>query len=309
MSTGRLSPRPRVGLSLLPALLSLLASSAAWGQASRTWVSSGGDDINPCSRSAPCKTFAGTFVKTATGGEMDVLDPGGFGGLNVTRSITVDGGPNAGGILSAGVHGIFVNAPGAVVILRNLVIQGAGTGLDGIRIFAASQVHVENCTLMGFTGSGIHVLPDAGAVQLFVRNSSINGASSKPPAAPTDMTAGIHIESGSAVIDHVQAASAITGVGVLGTAQVTAHDLTLAGNTGEGIHATGSAKVTLERGVVAQNGTGIKADAPALVRISDVMVGHNQGKGLDGNVASYGNNRVAAGNGTDGSPATLLPQN
>ncbi|MBU8894291.1 right-handed parallel beta-helix repeat-containing protein [Corallococcus sp. H22C18031201] len=309
MSTARRSPCHRLNRSLLPALLCLLASSAAWGQASRTWVSGVGDDVNPCSRTAPCKTFAGAFAKTAPGGELDALDPGGFGTLTINKSITMDGGPNAGGILNTGTHGIIVNAPGAVVILRNLVIQGAGTGLDGIRILAASQVYVEGCSLMGFTGSGIHVLTDAGAVQLFVRNTSINGASSKPPAAPTDMTAGIHVESGSAIIDHAQVVSAITGLGVLGTAQVTAHDLTLAGNTGEGVHAVGSAKVTLERGVVAQNGTGIKADAPALVRISDVMVGHNPGKGLDGNVASYGNNRVAAGNGTDGAPSSTLPQN
>ncbi|NBD09347.1 MULTISPECIES: right-handed parallel beta-helix repeat-containing protein [Corallococcus] len=302
-------PRRRLGITVVPALLCLLVSSVAWGQATRTWISGVGDDANPCSRTAPCKTFAGAISKTATGGELDAMDPGGFGALTITKSITVDGGPNAGGILNAGTHGIVVNAPGAVVILRNLTIQGTGTGLDGIRIMAASQVHIEGCTLMGFTGSGIHVLADAGAPKLFVRNTSINGASSKPPAVPTDTTAGIQVESGTAMIDHGQIIAAITGLGALNGAQVTVNDTTFAGNSAEGVHAFGGATVTLERGVVAQNSTGIKADAPALVRISDVMVGHNTSKGLEGNVATFGNNRIAAGNGIDGTPSTTLPQN
>src|SRR6201988_543245 len=88
-------------------------------QASRTWVSGVGDDANPCSRTAPCKTFAGAISKTATLGYINVLDPGGFGAVTITKSITIDGGPFKPGILASLTTGIIVNAAGANVVLRN----------------------------------------------------------------------------------------------------------------------------------------------------------------------------------------------
>src|SRR5580700_6054859 len=83
--------------SLLSALLGTLfvaglAIAPAHAQATRTWISGVGDDVNPCSRTAPCKTFAGAISKTAAGGEIDALDPGGFGTVTLTKSITIDGG-------------------------------------------------------------------------------------------------------------------------------------------------------------------------------------------------------------------------
>jgi hypothetical protein len=63
----------------------------AQAQATRTWVSGVGDDANPCSRTAPCKTFAGAISKTAPCGEISVLDPGGFGAVTITKSITING--------------------------------------------------------------------------------------------------------------------------------------------------------------------------------------------------------------------------
>src|SRR5512145_1944192 len=114
----------------------------AHAQASRTWVSGVGDDANPCSRTAPCKTFAGAISKTAAGGEISVLDPGGFGAVTITKSITIasEGGSGEGGILSPGVNGITINA-GAndVVTIRGLAIHGGGSpspGLNGVRFIA-----------------------------------------------------------------------------------------------------------------------------------------------------------------------------
>src|SRR3954463_13269400 len=96
------------------ACLFLLATAPAQAQATRTWVSGTGDDVNPCSRTAPCKTFAGAISKTAAGGEIDVLDPGGFGTVTIAKAITIDGG----GFLASGTNGINVNAgPSDVVIL------------------------------------------------------------------------------------------------------------------------------------------------------------------------------------------------
>src|SRR5438105_182520 len=99
-----------------------LGSGAAQAQASRTWVSGLGNDANPCSRTAPCKTFAGAISKTAAGGEIDALDPGGFGAVTITKSITIDGGGGqVASVLVAGTNAIVV-AAGATdkVILRNL---------------------------------------------------------------------------------------------------------------------------------------------------------------------------------------------
>src|SRR5213082_2516096 len=114
----------------------LLASVMMNAQASRTWVSGVGDDANPCSRTAPCKTFAGAISKTAAGGEIDALDPAGYGAVTITKGITIDGGGGqVASVLVSGTNGIVVqaNAQTDVVILRNLRINGIGSGLNGIR--------------------------------------------------------------------------------------------------------------------------------------------------------------------------------
>src|ERR1700688_2979939 len=104
----------------------VLASTPAYAQATRTWVSGVGDDANPCSRTAPCKTFAGAISKTAIGGEIDVLDPGGFGALTITKSITIDGGGGqVASVLVAGTNGFNISAQSTdIVTIKNLRIQG-----------------------------------------------------------------------------------------------------------------------------------------------------------------------------------------
>lgn len=155
----------------------LAFTSLAQAQASRTWVSGVGDDANPCSRTAPCKTFAGAISKTATGGEISTLDPGGFGPLTITKSITVDGSGTLAGVLAAGTTGILINITDAAdaakaVRLRGLSINGVGTGTQGIKVIAASKVSIESTVIDGFTGSGVS-LETKSAAQVFVRNTTI----------------------------------------------------------------------------------------------------------------------------------------
>src|SRR5437016_1591812 len=138
----------------------LLASVIMNAQASRTWVSGVGDDANPCSRTAPCKTFAGAISKTAAGGEIDALDPAGYGAVTITKAITIDGGGGqVASVLVSGTNGIVVqaNAQTDVVILRNLRINGIGSGLNGIRFLSGKDLNVENCYIFGFTQNGIDV--------------------------------------------------------------------------------------------------------------------------------------------------------
>ena len=125
--------------------------------ATRTWVSGVGDDVNPCSRTAPCKTFAGAISKTAASGEIDGLDPGGFGSVTITGPITIDGSASGqASSLAAGTNGINVAAgPSDVVILRHLHVQGAGTGLIGINFISGKALYLEDVVIEGFTGKGI----------------------------------------------------------------------------------------------------------------------------------------------------------
>jgi len=160
----------------------LAAGSQAHAQATRTWVSGVGDDANPCSRTAPCKTFAGAISKTATGGEIDTLDPGGFGSVTITKSITIaNDGMGTAGILAVGTSGITINAPaGSTVYLRNLIIDGGPTGSSspsGVHV-VSGDVHIDNSVIRGFTGSpgaGILVSANTNASRLYVTNTKIYG--------------------------------------------------------------------------------------------------------------------------------------
>src|SRR4249920_781733 len=132
-------------------LLLGLTASLASAQASRTWVSGVGDDANPCSRTAPCKTFAGAISKTAAGGEISVLDPGGFGTVTITKSITISGvGENA-SILGSTTNGININAGvNDVVTLHNIQINGFTNGLIGIRFLAGKALVLDDVRVFGF---------------------------------------------------------------------------------------------------------------------------------------------------------------
>jgi hypothetical protein len=154
------------------ALTAPLYVGSASAQATRTWVSGVGDDANPCSRTAPCKTFAGAISKTATNGEINCIDPAGFGALGITKGITVDCGGTFGSVLSAGTNGFNINAAGAKVTLRNISINGAGTGVHGINIIAAAQVLIENVQVFGITGNGINTSSLASTANVQVKNAS-----------------------------------------------------------------------------------------------------------------------------------------
>jgi hypothetical protein len=156
--------------------VAVLYAAPAQAQASRTWVSGVGDDANPCSRTAPCKTFAGAISKTAVGGAINVLDPGGFGGVTITKAITISSEGFEAGVLVSGTNGITVNAPaGADVQLKGLDIEGLGTSPNGITILSASKVTVVKCSIHDFTTNGINLNGPAGA-RVVVKDSLITNS-------------------------------------------------------------------------------------------------------------------------------------
>jgi hypothetical protein len=143
------------------AVLTLVPATDAMAQATRTWVSGVGDDANPCSRTAPCKTFAGTISKTAAGGEINVLDPGGFGQVTITKSITIRSDSIEAGILVASGSGIVINAATTDrVVLDGLDFDGLGSvgaSTFGVNILQARDVVVRNSSIRGFLSAGIQV--------------------------------------------------------------------------------------------------------------------------------------------------------
>ena len=165
---------------IIASLTLMLCAGIAQAQATRTWVSGVGDDANPCSRTAPCKTFAGAISKTAAGGEINCLDPAGYGSVTITKAITIDCHYTEGGILASTVNGIIVNA-GAndKIILRGLDINGDGAGgLDGIRFSAGASLHVEDTTINNMQNAINVGLNQAGAAEVYVTNSYFRNNSS-----------------------------------------------------------------------------------------------------------------------------------
>lgn len=163
----------------LPAVLvaagCLTSVSSASAQATRTWVSGVGDDANPCTRTAPCKTFAGTISKTAAGGEINLTDPGAFGTVTITKAITIDALGVAAGVTNTGVNGVVINA-GANdnVVLRGLSIFGGSgadacgfSGSNGIRVLNAGNVRVEDVKI-GRQNKGVEIAPTTGPVNVLL---------------------------------------------------------------------------------------------------------------------------------------------
>ena len=295
-------------------VLTLGITSLANAQATRTWVSGVGDDANPCSRTAPCKTFAGAISKTAAQGEISVLDPGGFGALTVTKAITINGDGTLAGILSASVSGIIVNA-GAndVVYIRNLSINGAGTGLNGIRWIAGKALHVENCNIYGIgnnsAGNGFGIVANLGATggNLFVKDTNIK----------TCAVAGISVQTSvgfvAGVLDRVRLEGLPTGLIIGNNAFISVRDsvINLSTATGVSISGSGGATGSFDNVMINNNPTGINVGAGALLNLSSCTLESNttaiSSAAPQANLRSSGNNRLL-GNTSDGATLTVILQ-
>lgn len=289
----------RAGRTAAPLLaLALLAPSLASAQATRTWVSGVGDDANPCSRTAPCKTFAGAISKTAAGGEIDALDPGGYGAVTITKSITIDGGPNAGGVLAAGTNGVTISTPAnAHVTLRRLSINGAGSGLNGVRIVGSSGfVRLSNVEITGFTQSGVDISNSAGtSSRVEIRRSEIYNNYGTAPN-------GVGIWS----------RPALAGL----TSKLTISDTSI-DNNGRGVvadAAIGRSKITVRNSTIEDNGVnggtgqGAQADgANASIRFTGTAITGNV-IGLEtlngGTLVSFGGNLFVANDSGGGFTST-----
>ncbi|MFA4928318.1 MAG: hypothetical protein WC558_07365 [Patulibacter sp.] len=281
---------------LVAGLVALLGGAvvvpAAQAQSTRTFVASYGDDAQPCSRTAPCRTFATAFDRTATNGEINVIDTGSYGPITITRSMKLRGrGTIAGVIVNAG-SAITVNAGASDrVMISGLDINGLTTGTNGIRVLQAGKVTVDDVQIFGFTFAGVAFQPANAGARLAVTRSTFYDNRSSTGAT------------GSAIVVEP------TGVG---TARATVSRTEMHHND-FGVAASGTtqeAVVNVSRSTISDSVAGIfSSGAGALVRISSTDVLDSQFglfSGSGGQVISSGNNNIN-GNAINGTPTSITP--
>ncbi|HEY0662323.1 MAG TPA: right-handed parallel beta-helix repeat-containing protein [Lysobacter sp.] len=305
--------------ALVLTTLLLFASGSAFAQATRTWVSGVGDDANPCSRTAPCKTFAGAISKTAAGGYINVIDPGGFGAVTITKSITIDGGPfHAGVLASGGSSGIIVNGAGVVVRLRNLQIEGGtpvSPGGYGVRFIQGAALILDNVEITDFraagTGYGVFFAPTTAAVL------SINNCLITNNGGPGIMVQPTVTGSAKAAVTNTRLFGNLHGVVVEDRGVLAFADGAVSSNVNSGFKldsASAAAKLAVNGTQIANNGfsnssaAGIKvtgASATAVIGGNTITGNYNGLLTSLGVLASFGNNQVHS-NTVDGSPTVTV---
>ena len=287
--------RSKTGFQLFAAVAILFVFSAiSDAQATRTWVSGVGDDANPCSRTAPCKTFAGTISKTATNGEINCIDPGGFGAVTITKSITIDCTEVSSSILSSAVNGVIINIPSAAdllktVRLRGISINGAGTGINGIRVLSANSVFIEDVIIDGFTQHGISVETSVGNTKFVIDRATVSN----------NLGNGFNtfiIGGASATLSVNNSLFAVNNIGfnLSQSVKTTFQNSIINGNNTGVLVNTGELGMTNCQ--ISGNNVGVQAGSGGTIRMSNnSVIGNNTG--LAGtSLVSFGNNLVKGNN-------------
>src|ERR1700754_80640 len=275
-------------------LAPVVTSAPVHAQANRTWVSGTGDDVpGVCSRAQPCKTFAAAPAQTATNGEINCLDPGGYGSLTITKSVTIDCTGTFGSILSSGSNSITINLnttpdPAASVVLRGLSLNGTGgvgaAGLKGVSILSAAVVTLEDMVIMNHSQQGIADTRTTPG-KLFIKNSVIrNNAGVGIAVAATGGTNKVSIE-------NTHSINNLYGVATGNGNQIKITRSVFSGNSVAGIEADGGAQIGVEHSTVNFNGTGVQANGT--IWLDDTEVSFNQ-SATSGIPTSFGNNRFYA---------------
>jgi hypothetical protein len=298
-------------VKLLPvcALLALAIPSAAFGQATRTWVSGVGDDANPCSRTAPCKTFAGAISKTAAKGEINIIDPGGFGAVTITKALTIKAEGATAGVLTNVNNAINITA-GAndKVKLFGLDINGLGTANNGIKINSAKVVTIRNSQIYEFAQNGIAVQPTNVGVHVVITDVHIHDiAGDAIIAAPTATGNDLRVDVRRNEIEDAFCGIAATSFGLAAAPN-------FATECGTNTSAAGiNSKVTVNafQNGLFNHGNGVYSRGlQSTVRIGDNDIAENF-NGLvrtdSGAIVSFGDNRID-GNNTNGTVSSTVPR-
>jgi hypothetical protein len=284
-------------------------TSAAQAQATRTWVSGVGDDANPCSRTAPCKTFPGAYSRTAVGGEIDALDPGGFGTVTISKSLTIDGGgAGLASVLASSTNGVVINGSASdVITLRNIQIQGIRNssfpGLTGIVFNSGLVLNLEHVVIENFQTGAISFQPAARAFMHIVDcNISNSGGDAIiiSTAASGGGNNGVDIKRTS-IID-----SGANGVRVTSNSRVSLSEVVIAHSGADGVLVNGGSPtvVGIDYSTIANNSAnGIHTQNNGAVRLSTSTVVDNTQKGVftdTGQIFTHLDNRLLNNFGGDG---------
>jgi hypothetical protein len=289
------------------AMFMFALASLAQAQATRTWVSGVGDDANPCSRTAPCKTFAGAISKTAACGEINAIDSGGFGQVTITKAITIDGTGVLAGVLATSGNAININAgAGDVVTLKGLDINGDCLAADGIHIFSAKEVNIEECEIYKFTSDGIEGADNDG-LAVNIRNTVVRDDGEGINASSTSGQQRWSIEHSSFI------GNSLNGIHAQTSTRFNLRECVLANNTFDGAQAqstaAGTGVINLDNCQIFGNGEdGVQAgkalDAGAgIIRISNNVISQNTVTGVNiqtgGTVQTMGNNLIGGNGGAN----------
>ena len=284
-------------------------ASMAQAQASRTWVSGVGDDANPCSRTAPCKTFAGAISKTAACGEIDALDPGGFGAVTITKSITIDGTGTFASILASLTTGIIINAASTdVITIRGISINGFCNGIRGMNILQAKTVNIEDCVIFRFANEGI-LVNESSDMALNIKNSVIRDNAGDGISTVTS-SGTLKIKT---TLDNVRVSGNSNGLHARSGSLVTARNCVFSNNTSNGIFAdavaANAAVVFVRENQISLNGgAGVRAGNAGNTGTSGIEIFQNQidsntGAGVaistNGLVNTFSNNSIQGNIGGD----------
>ncbi len=285
-------------LAIAGTTLALFAVSApAQAQATRTFVSGVGNDADPCSRTAPCKTFAGAISKTFINGEIDCLDPGGFGTVTITKSITIDCTGTLGSILASGTNGVNINIavsandPFRTVRLRGLSINGTGasgtvgtrTGLKGVSISQAAVVIIEDTVISDFSQQGINDARTTASGKLLIRNSVLRDNTAAGVVAAS--TGG----GNTVTIENVHSINNGFGVATATGNRVSIVRSVFSGNTTAGIETDVGGQAGVDATMVSGNNIGLQNSGTMSVSNSEVSF---NATGASGTFTSFGNNRI-----------------
>ncbi len=288
----------------------LVSASPVHALATRTWVSRAGDDVNPCSASAPCRSFAGAIFRTDVNGEINCLDAGGFGPVIISKSITIDCHDVFASIHDPGTNGItiaFDAFPATdtrrTVRLRNLNINGLTTGLIGINITGVTQatnsaVFIEDCLVDGMFAGAMRGISDTrNAGELTIVNTTVrNVGGSAILIAPADGTHRLE-----ATLDRVRAQNADVGIRITRPARALIGHTVLSGNAKAGIEANGGVELHISNSTISKSDTGVVSDGAA-IRLSNNEITLNR-IAIHGTTTSFGNNRIS-GNASAGTAPT-----
>jgi len=306
-----------ISLAFATAALAFCLPGSASAQATRTWVSGVGDDANPCSRTAPCKTWAGAISKTAPGGEIDALDPGGFGALTITKSITLDGGGGqVASTLATGFNGIvFAGGASDIAIIRNVRFQGvagagnANAGTNAIRMTSGAVLVVENCFIDGFNAAGVDVATGANAT-VNIHNTYITNVQRGVFLEPTGGT--VVGEMDHSTIQKVVQVGGTGGNGIdtnAGSAifNVTNSNILNAASVGVRTGGAGSV-ISVDSSAISNNNTGVQTNGGTIRVSRNTLYDNNANFSINGGTIATDNQNLVAVNGATVPNGTITKQ-